>query len=157
MRSRPEPLVILLSLASCTDDQVPKTSDDATSGSSGDLASTGDPGSTGATTGPAEYPSLDERPCPEDSILTSEDFGAPFMLTYCTGCHHGSLKEGERAGAPVGVDFDTLAKVRAQADRIWARSGDQNATMPPVGPPPADARARLGEWLACGAPTRDDL
>jgi uncharacterized membrane protein len=154
MRSRPEPLALLLALASCTDGQGPSTSDDDSTGAA---ASTGEAGSTGATAEPMTYPSLAERPCPEDSILTAEDFGAAFMLTYCTGCHHGALPDGERAGAPVGVDFETLAKVRAHADRIWARAGDQNATMPPVGPPPADERALLGEWLACGAPSRADL
>lgn len=157
MRSRPEPrallLALLLSLGACSDDQVPETSADASTGP----GSTGDAGSTGATGEPMAYPSLAERPCPDDSVLTAENFGAAFMLTYCTGCHHSALPDGERAGAPLGVDFESLVKVRAQAERIWARAGDQNATMPPVGPPPADERARLGEWLACGAPTRDDL
>ena len=152
MRSRPELLALFLSLASCSSEQGPETSDtDATGGGTTDVAS------TGATTGAAEYPSLDERPCPPDSALTAEDFGGPFMLTYCTGCHHASLPEGERADAPLGVDFETLTKIRAHADRIWARSGDQNATMPPIGPAPADERAKLGEWLACGAPARADL
>lgn len=158
MRSRPELLaLLLLSLGSCTQDQGPQTSDGDPTGGTTEASDTG--GSTGAsdTGGPQSWPSLGERPCPEDSILTAEDFGVPFMLTYCTGCHNSALGEGERAGAPLGVDFESLSKVRAQAERIWARSGDQNATMPPVGPPPADERARLGEWLACGAPTRDEL
>ncbi|PCC74523.1 hypothetical protein SAMN02745121_06781 [Nannocystis exedens] len=158
MPSRPDPralaLLACLSLASCTEDPVPSDSDtDDATGSTG----TGDlTGTTADSTG-ADYPSLDERPCPEDSILTAENFGAPFMLTHCTGCHHVALKEGERAGAPLGVDFESLIKVRAQAERIWARAADQNATMPPVGPPAAEERARLGEWLACGAPTAADL
>lgn len=151
MRSRPELLALLLSLASCSSEQGPETSDTDATGGTTDVAS------TGATTGAAAYPSLGERPCPPDSALTAEDFGGPFMLTYCTGCHHASLPAGERAGAPLGVDFETLTKIRAQADRIWARSGDQNATMPPIGPAPADERAKLGEWLACGAPARADL
>ena len=146
MASRPSALVFLLSLASCSPDQVPGDS-------TGD-ADTGD-ASTGDSTGAPMWNSLDERPCPPDSALTAEDFGGPFVLTYCTGCHHVALAEGERAGAPLGVDFETLDKVRQHADRIWARSGDHNATMPPIGPAPADERARLGEWLACGAPSRD--
>ena len=151
MRSRPELLALFLSLASCSSEQGPETSDTDATGGTTDVAS------TGATTGAAAYPSLGERPCPPDSALTAEDFGGPFMLTYCTGCHHASLPAGERAGAPLGVDFETLTKIRAQADRIWARSGDQNATMPPIGPAPADDRTKLGEWLACGAPARADL
>lgn len=149
-----------LALASCSSGPDPEGTSEgagttsATEGSGGSTGATGE-GSTG--TGAPAWGSLDERPCPEDSALSLEDFGAPFMLTYCTGCHHSALAADERAGAPLGLDFDTLAGVRAHADRIWARSGDQNDTMPPVGPPPADARARLGEWLACGAPARDDL
>ncbi|MCY1058640.1 hypothetical protein [Nannocystis sp. SCPEA4] len=154
MPSRPDPRLVALlclSLGSCTQDPVHSDSDDASTTD----ASTTDAPTTGDAT--ADYPSLDERPCPEDSILTAENFGAPFMLTHCTGCHHAALKEGERAGAPLGVDFESLDKVRAQAAQIWARAADQNATMPPVGPPPADERAQLGEWLACGAPTAADL
>ncbi|WAS90185.1 hypothetical protein [Nannocystis punicea] len=157
MPSRPDlpalALLTCLSLASCTEDPVPSDSDTDTTGD--DTSTTGTTGADESTG--ADYPSLDERPCPEDSILTAENFGAPFMLTHCTGCHHVALKEGERAGAPLGIDFESLKKVRAQADRIWARAADQNATMPPVGPPSADERARLGEWLACGAPTAAEL
>lgn len=150
MRSPPDlaALLLALALASCSPGPDPE-------GSTTDAAATGSTG--GATGSTSAFESLDERPCPEDSLLSLEGFGAPFMLTHCTGCHHSALKDGERAGAPLGVDFDTLALVRAQAARIWARAGDQNATMPPVGPPPADERAQLGEWLACGAPTRDEL
>jgi hypothetical protein len=130
----------------------------------GDDAATGEPTGTGASTGagstgddpttgePASYPSLDERPCPEDSVLTIENFGGPFMLGYCTGCHHSSLEGTDRAGAPEGMDFDSIALVRTFAADIWARAGDQNATMPPLGAPPQEERTRLGEWLACGAP-----
>ena len=108
-----------------------------------------------ATEGP--WMSFDERWCPPDSQLTWEGFGGPFMLDYCTGCHHSGLPAGMRQQAPLGVDFDTPALVRAQAARIWARSADQNATMPPAGPPDAATRALLGEWLACGAPALADL
>lgn len=103
------------------------------------------------------YESLEERDCPEDSIVTFEDFGGPFMMTWCNGCHSSGLPEGERQGGTMGVDFDTIELIRAQADRIWIRSGDQNVTMPPVGGPDAFDRELLGEWLACGAPTNADL
>lgn len=45
----------------------------------------------------------------------------------------------------------------AHASGIWIRAADQNFSMPPVGPPPEDERALLGEWLACGAPTDAEL
>lgn len=154
MRSRPELLALALSLASCSDEQVGTDSTDGTSSAAASSSGAGAP-TTGSTSG--TWSSLDERPCPEDSFLTAENFGAGFLLTHCTGCHHSALATDERAGAPLGVDFDKLGLVRTQAAQIWLRAGDQNATMPPLGPPPAEERARLGEWLACGAPTDADL
>ena len=98
---------------------------------------------------------FDERLCPEDSFVTWEDFGGPFMYSWCNGCHAAGLPEGERQKAPVGIDFDTVEDVRSWAERIWVRAGDHNTTMPPVGGPDAIDRELLGEWLACGAPTLD--
>ena len=148
MRCRPE--LLLLLLVAC--------------GPPDDASDTGDTGvavgsSTGEapTTGDGAWPSLDARPCPGDSALSSENFGAPFLLTHCTGCHHSSLGADERAGAPLGVDFDSLSDVRTRADRIWARAADHNADMPPAGGPAPDERRQLGEWLACGAPTAAEL
>lgn len=147
MRSRPELLVLMLLACSPQDD-----GDAASTGGTGEpISSSGSSGAATPTTGGAGWQSLDERPCPPDSILSAENFGGPFMLTYCNGCHSKNLGEGERADAPIATNFDTLGDVRAHAPRIWARAGDHNATMPPYGAPPADERARLGEWLACGA------
>lgn len=96
---------------------------------------------------------FDERLCPDDSDLAWEHFGGPFMYGWCNGCHAAALPEGERQKAPMGIDFDTVEDVRHWADRIWARAGDHNATMPPVGGPDDVEREMLGEWLACGSPT----
>jgi hypothetical protein len=105
----------------------------------------------------AEYASLDERPCPDDSYLSFESFGGPFLISWCGGCHTSGVPEAERQGAPLGVDFDDIDAVRTWSARIWARSGDHNVTMPPVGGPEAEDRAMLGEWLACGAPALADM
>jgi hypothetical protein len=106
---------------------------------------------------PAEAPeTLAERPCPDDSWLTFEDFGGPFLYDWCTGCHSSDMPDGQRQGAPLTVDFDTLEDARAWADRIWARAGDHNATMPPIGGPEETERNALGEWLACGALSLSD-
>lgn len=110
---------------------------------------------TAADMGP--WSSLAERPCPDDSFLTYENFGGPFMLTFCTTCHASRLPADMRQGSPLEVDFDGIDDIRAQADRIWIRAADQNLSMPPVGPPSEQERTRLGEWLACGAPTAADL
>ncbi|MBK8937043.1 MAG: hypothetical protein IPM79_05220 [Polyangiaceae bacterium] len=96
--------------------------------------------------------SLEERACPDDSYLSWENFGGPFMLTWCNGCHSESLPDGERQGAPLLSNFDTLDDVRAWAADIWEESGDHNASMPPVGGPSEEEREMLAEWLACGAP-----
>ncbi len=98
------------------------------------------------------WTSLEDRPCPEDNTLTWDNFGGPIMLNWCAGCHHSELPAGERAGAPVGVDMESPELVRAQLERIWARSADDNLTMPPVGGPDEMQRFYLGQWLACGAP-----
>lgn len=148
MRSRPELLLVMLLACSPQDDEATST---ASSGEASDSSGSADSGETTPTTGGAGWASLDERPCPPDSILSAENFGGPFMLTYCNGCHSKNLGAGERADAPIDMNFDTLTDVRAHAPRIWARAGDHNASMPPYGAPPADERARLGEWLACGA------
>ncbi|MEZ4383108.1 MAG: hypothetical protein R3A79_17405 [Nannocystaceae bacterium] len=160
MRSTARHLALAAALAlapACGDDGDASAGDatGATEGTSG-TESDGDTESTGAIDeGP--WDSFDQRPCPSGSFLTYENFGGPFMNSNCTGCHHSALGAGERQSATSGVDFDTVDLIRAQADRIWARSGDQNDTMPPAGPPSVDERALLGEWLACGAPTAADL
>ena len=151
------------SAASATDGSSSSTgtdSDSATeSGTESGTDSDSDSGSSSETGAVDEGPwdNLDERPCPSDSFLTYENFGGPFINSNCTGCHHSALSDGERQNAPPGFDFETVALIRTHADRIWARSGDDNATMPPAGPPEAEERALLGEWLACGAPAADDL
>jgi hypothetical protein len=126
-----------------------------TANGSGTADETGTGGSTGNALGP--WSNLDERPCPDDSFLTYENFGGPFMLTYCTTCHASRLPADMRQGSPIEVNFDDIEDIRERADRIWFRAADGNQTMPPVGPPDEEARTRLGEWLACGAPTAADL
>jgi uncharacterized membrane protein len=98
------------------------------------------------------WTSLEVRPCPPASILTYQDFGQPLFRDWCTGCHSADLGAGSRQGAPVGIDFDTLAGIRTHLDDIWSHAADQNALMPPVGSPSTDDRTRLGDWLACGTP-----
>jgi hypothetical protein len=98
------------------------------------------------------WTTLASRPCPENSDLTYENFGEPFLLTWCTGCHSSNLQAGARENAPLNVNFDTVDEVRQLAPKIWLMAGDFNTTMPPAGGPQPDDRTLLGEWLACGAP-----
>jgi hypothetical protein len=137
-------IVLLLVTSACAGD------DALTSESEGESDAGGESDTGMIDEGP--WDSLAERPCPEDSILDGNNFGVPFFLTHCNGCHSDGLPEDERQGAPAAVNFNTLDDVRGQDDRIWARAADHNLTMPPVDSVPADARVQLGEWLACGAP-----
>lgn len=171
MRSVAKPRILALVavlglLTGCPEDggEDETAGDESTDGEASGSSSGSDSGSDGsadetATTGSDMGPwaSLDERPCPDDSFLTYENFGGPFMLSYCTTCHASMLPADMRQGSPIEVNFDDIEDIRDQADRIWIRAADQNQTMPPVGPPSDEERARLGEWLACGAPTAADL
>lgn len=161
MRCTRELFACVLAIAAC------RESDDAENDSAADdESSTGTDDDDSETTGdaseestgaPAEWNDLDERPCPDDSDLTWENFGGPFVLTYCTGCHHSELPADVRQNAPYAINLETVELVRQNADRMWARAADQNATMPPAGAAADDERELLGEWLACGAPTNEDL
>jgi len=131
------------------------TADTGSEEGTADGTGTAGSGESGEDLGP--WSSLGERPCPDDSFVTYESFGGPFLLTYCTGCHHSRLPADQRQGAPIDVNFDDLEDIRAWADRIWIRGADDNDSMPPVGPAGPDERALLGEWLACGAPTDADV
>lgn len=94
---------------------------------------------------------------PAGSDLTYENFGSGFMAAYCTDCHGAARVGADRQDAPVGLDFDTVAEIRAEADEIDAKAAAgpdaTNEIMPPVPEAPTMAeRMQLGEWLACGAP-----
>jgi hypothetical protein len=95
-------------------------------------------------------------PCPsEGTTLTYEDFGAPLLARHCNGCH--AANSTNRRGAPVDVTFDAIDEVRALAGFVFDRSVEADSMPPgPEGPTRAEREA-LGEWLACGAPTRADL
>jgi len=93
----------------------------------------------------------DELPAEcEDSALTYETFGEPFLTSWCRGCHSRDLPEEMRQLAPLDVNFNTRADVRARAGRIGFLVGE-TMTMPPAGGPSSAERALLVEWLACGA------
>ena len=94
---------------------------------------------------------VDEAPCPDDSELTYDNFGRAFLDSHCQRCHASDA--GDRNGAPRGFTFDTREQVLEHRERIFVRAAGDNTSMPP-GPddPPAEERALLAEWLACGAP-----
>ncbi|MFN7142292.1 MAG: hypothetical protein ACK4YP_00825 [Myxococcota bacterium] len=85
--------------------------------------------------------------CDTGPHVTWDSFGEGFFTTYCQACHSGTAPN--RAGAPVGVDFDTEAQVRAQAERVRVRVLDEG-TMPVGGGVYEDDRELLARYLACG-------
>lgn len=95
--------------------------------------------------------SIEEHPCPPGgTTLTYESFGKAFIDRECQSCH--ASRSLDRRGAPAEHFFDTREDVARQADRIFIRSAANNTSMPP-GPndPAAEDRAKLADWLACGA------
>ena len=95
-------------------------------------------------------------PCPpEGTAFTYEDFGAPLLARHCNGCH--AANSADSRGAPVDVTLDTVDEVRALAGFVFDRSVDSNSMPPGPDGPSTDEREALGEWLACGAPTRADV
>jgi hypothetical protein len=101
-----------------------------------------------------------ESTCPDDTTLTYENFGKPFMEKYCTDCHSSKKRGDARNGAPSFHDFDTLFGIRAVSDHIdettAAGPAAVNEGMPECGPyPTLTERKKLGEWIACGMPSED--
>lgn len=90
---------------------------------------------------------IDDHACPPGGTTDSyENFGAEFFGDWCVRCHGGANGYSSRS-------FTTVDSIRAQKDRIFINAAGDNTTMPP-GPdgPDASERARLADWLACGAP-----
>ena len=95
--------------------------------------------------------------CPEGSTLTYENFGKPFMESYCLRCHSESVIGADRQGAPSDHNFDDIISIRGLAMHIDQKAGSgpdaTNELMPENDPKPTmDERVQLSEWLACGAP-----
>lgn len=90
-----------------------------------------------------------------DDTITWDTVGKPVLATWCVECHSSQLGPGERALAPMGVDFDTLEGARAWLDRIQVRAltvGD----MPPATTVPEGKRELLARWVACDAPGTEE-
>jgi len=99
----------------------------------------------------------DAEPAPEldpacaTSTLTYDNFGGPFMLDWCRGCHSSGQPDGMRQGAPLGVDFDDRPHVLQWSTEIEALATGTMPSMPPAAGPSVEERAMLAEWVHCGA------
>jgi len=101
-------------------------------------------------------PAASGATCPNDSMLTYENFGRSFVQAYCLRCHSETTRPEARHGAPSDTNFDMANQIRSHAEHIdaWAAAGPSavNTLMPPSAPAPSEEeRHSLGEWLACGA------
>lgn len=85
------------------------------------------------------------------SYLTYENFGDPFVTSWCRGCHSSEVPVGMRQKAPDDVNFDDVGDVRTWGARIATKVAGPEPSMPPAGGPSTDERALLAEWIACGA------
>lgn len=84
------------------------------------------------------------------SYVDYTNFGEPFLLDWCSGCHSAALPATMRQNAPADVNFDTLDRVHQLQDRIAARATGAVPTMPPAGGPSDEERELLAEWIRCG-------
>jgi uncharacterized membrane protein len=128
MRSWPE-LAIVLALAACGTDSVPREA-------IGEEEN--------------EMVEVDPDVC-ETSYLDYENFGAPFVINWCRGCHSSAVPANMRQKAPADANFDDLEDIRTWGERIALRAAGTNPNMPPAGGPTAEERALLAEWIQCGA------
>lgn len=85
--------------------------------------------------------------CPPNSTLTYQNFGQSFFQANCERCHRPGKD------SPVFDSVETIRRYSSDIDR--AAASGPNATndyMPEDTSIPTTERAKLGEWLACGAP-----
>jgi uncharacterized membrane protein len=85
------------------------------------------------------------------SFLRYDNFGSPFIISWCRACHSVDLPPDMRQNTPDNINFDTLDDIRAWSSEIKLTAG-QGDSMPPSGGPSAAERTMLVEWLRCGAP-----
>ncbi|MDB4973060.1 MAG: hypothetical protein JWN48_1401 [Myxococcaceae bacterium] len=93
-------------------------------------------------------------PCSAADALTYVSFGKPFFDTYCETCHAGSVVGAARQGAPPSYVFDSAALIKQHAADIRMDAVEtRNMPFGSTSLKPSDAdRAKLGQWLDCGAP-----
>lgn len=82
-----------------------------------------------------------------DPDISYAGFVDPLVTNQCVTCHSEALVDGQRSGAPVGIDFDSEPQLVSHAERVLVRAVEDR-TMPP-GSPLSDCDAdRLRMYLA---------
>lgn len=88
----------------------------------------------------------DPGDCPEGSTVAWEDV-EPLFSEHCNSCHSTDLTGLDRAGAPVGYDYDTMEAARSHPNWTWAEV--KLGHMPPSGSLSEVEQELIREWLAC--------
>lgn len=86
--------------------------------------------------------------CLRDPPLSYENFGEGILRRHCIPCHSIYAREGQRAGAPPGTNFDSWDDTLDWADRIGAVAVDSEL-MPPAGGMVTSEREDFAEWMRC--------
>lgn len=89
---------------------------------------------------------------PIECVDTWDSWAEGHLRTWCTPCHSSYLPEGQRYGAPLGIDFDRYETTLGYAAAIAGVATGPTPTMPPEGGASAEERQRLADWVTCGAP-----
>ena len=94
--------------------------------------------------GPTE---IEADACAETPAPTWEDVD-PILSRWCLGCHAEALDQGQRSGAPLGVDFDTVEGLQAYWDDVLGRIESDH---PPgiIDGISEEERDRLAAYLTC--------
>lgn len=87
--------------------------------------------------------------CPTNS-MTQQVAGRAVVTQRCASCHSSAVTGAARQNAPVGVDYNTLEAIRANADSGYHEASA--GVMPPTGALNATDLENLRIFLACGAP-----
>jgi mono/diheme cytochrome c family protein len=99
-------------------------------------------------------PAAASDPCPpQGTKLTYENFGRAFFEQRCVSCHGGGGGGASHSHSYSSRAYVTLPLIQSDRENIRKNATGANPPMPP-GPndPSEDERAKLSEWLACGAP-----
>lgn len=87
-----------------------------------------------------------------DCTGTVPTYSEVTMWTACTSCHSSTLSGGERAGAPPGIDYDTYAGAKANAD-LGVSEVYEGAMPYPDGSGVTDEqKTAFYTWAKCGTP-----
>jgi uncharacterized membrane protein len=84
------------------------------------------------------------------TMVTAPKYSEMTAWAKCTGCHSSSLAATSRAGATVGVDFDTYEAAKASAQTAM---DEVVAGRMPIGTSLSeDEKQQIYNWASCDTP-----